>query len=348
MHRGIWRTGLGAVLGAFVLGACAEWSPLSPDDPHPPEVDPPSGAFVLLCDADVRNAVVTCGAPPQAPFPSGMSAARIIGGNDVFVRLTSSGTAYDSGTEIFRSTVQIQNLTEHLLGTTDGATVEGVDIFFHSGPTVTSGVGSVSVENADGTATFTESDQPYFRYLEILAPLEISEGREWRFQVTSSVNTFSFLVYISVPMIDETAPLLGLVWTGAGETPDWSLASNWSREEVPGPTATASVPSDSLLGGAPHPVLDGDVEVRHLRLGGGSSLNLEGYRLTAGGNVDVLGEITNGTVRLDGASVLVGGRLPGLEIEGHATLQRPLHTTAPLTVEGILVVDGLPLTVAIP
>lgn len=348
MHTGTWWAGVGAVLLTLTLSACNERSPLDPYDPEPPELPPPAGALLLLCTADVRAAVVECGPPPSAPLPPGLSAARIIGGNDVYVRLTSFGTAYDSGTEIFRSTVQVQNLTEHLLGTPDGSTAEGVDVFFHSGPTVTSGTGAVSVENPDGTGTFTASGQPYFRYAGILSPMEISAGREWRFQVDPSVNTFSFLVYVSASMIDETAALLGPVWNGAGETPAWSLPSNWRGEVVPGSTASATIPADSLLGGAPHPVLDADVEVLHLRVGEGTVLNLTGYQLVAGGNVDVLGEVANGTIRLDGDSARVGGRLPALEVRGGAALQRALHTAGPVTVNGSFVTDGFALTVVIP
>jgi hypothetical protein len=84
------------------------------------------------------------------------------------------------------------------MGTPDGTTVTGIKVFFHSGPTVTSGDGTVSVANADGTGTFTASEpQPYFEYSTILQENEVSVAKTWLWSVPSSVETFEFSVYVS-------------------------------------------------------------------------------------------------------------------------------------------------------
>jgi hypothetical protein len=71
-----------------------------------------------------------------------------------------------------------------------------VQVFFHLGPTATSGTGIITVANADGTGTFTAANQPYFAYHQILAQNAVSSAKTWQLQVTGSVNTFSFIVYI--------------------------------------------------------------------------------------------------------------------------------------------------------
>jgi hypothetical protein len=308
----------------------------------------PDGAVLLQCVADVRAGHIQCEAPPPPATPPGLSADRIVGGQDLYVQLTSAGTAYDAGTEVLSSTVTVQNLTRLAMGTSDGSTVDGVKVFFYEGPTVTSGTGTVTVLNPDGTGTFTGSGQPYFNYPEILAPMEISDGKLWEFSAPATVNTFTFAVYVSTTMVDEHALMLGPVWTGADSTSNWSTPGNWSTGEVPDSTAAATVPTDSVLGGAPLPVLDADASVQHLRVGSGSVLDLGSHLLSVGGNVDARGAVTNGTVRLTSGSGLAGGTLPAVEVEGAVQLQRPTTATGAVEVTGTLTVHDVPLSIQLP
>lgn len=301
----------------------------------------------LSCSVQVAEAEMTCEDWTEGR-PSGLRSALIIGGQDLYVRLTSSGTSYDSGTQIFSSTVAVQNLTQHLMGT-DGSTDDGVVVFFHSGPTVTSGSGTVSVANPDGISTFTATNQPYFLYPVVLGPLEIAQGRLWQFNVPNTVDTFSFIVYVSASLDEESAPLLGPVWTGGANTTDWNTPGNWKDGEVPGLTSSVTLPTDSVVGSAPFPVLSADVQIADLRVGSGSVLNLGGNRLGASGNVDALGQIVNGVLEINGDSAYVGGNLPSTEVSAAARLQRATQVYGPLNLTGSLTTTAnQPLTIAAP
>jgi len=106
--------------------------------------------------------------------------------------------SYNSGTGIYQFDVTVQNLMNEAIGTPDGtvADPDGIQVFFASGPTVTSGSGSMAVANADGTGTFTGTNQSYFAYHDILAKDAVSPFKTWQLQVTGSVSTFTFTLYI--------------------------------------------------------------------------------------------------------------------------------------------------------
>src|SRR2546427_2853978 len=120
----------------------------------------------------------------------------IFGGQGMYVQLRSSNVSYNASTQIFRADVTVQNLTALNLGTPDGSTVTGVKVFFYSGPTVTSGSGTVTVANPDGTGTFTGTNQPYFLYNEILPTGQVSSGRTWQWSVPSTATFFTFQVLV--------------------------------------------------------------------------------------------------------------------------------------------------------
>lgn len=190
-----------ASLAVLVCG-CADRNPADAPPARAPEpVSGPSSA--LRCTVQVRSGTVSC-TPAQAGIAPGARAA-ILGGQGLNVRLASSGTRYDAGTGILRTDVTVENLTTQMLGTEDGYLPDsaGVRVFFASGPEVTEGSGSVTVENADGTGTFTASGQRFFRYPGILAPGDTSAAREWRFAFPSTVTTFVFTVYVAARVVRE-------------------------------------------------------------------------------------------------------------------------------------------------
>src|SRR5882762_3344145 len=184
------RAGCGAVaaLAATLVTACS-------DQPGPVAPAAPS-ARVLSCQADVRSRTVTCTAPSAASGASKISADLVLGGQGIYVALRSSKVSYNAGTTIFQADVTVQNLTALPLGTTDGNTPSGVNVFFFSGPTVTSGSGTVTVANATGTGTFLGSNQPYFRYNEILQTAQVSTSQTWQWNVPATVVTFAFQVFV--------------------------------------------------------------------------------------------------------------------------------------------------------
>jgi hypothetical protein len=127
----------------------------------------------------------------------------IVGGQGQFVQLTSTNVSYDAGTQIFQADITVQNLIGQALGTPDGSTVTGVKVFFHEGPIVTAGTGTVAVANPDGFGTFTGSNQAYHEYDEILvaggAPPPTSgatsQPKTWQFSASPNIS-FEFSVFV--------------------------------------------------------------------------------------------------------------------------------------------------------
>lgn len=234
------------ILLAALLGACADRNPTA----AVPGVAPaPAALAMLLCTADVKAAAVTCrdGSPRAA---DGQSADLIVG--TPYVHLTSSGVSYDSGTQIFRFDVTLQNLMSQAIGTTDGVTAapQGIRVFFHSGPTVTQGSGVATVANADGTAAFTAANQPYFRYDAVLAPNATSQPKQWDFTVSATVIRFDFMLYVSVPVQNEAGrvdvlPSEPEVLPG-GHLPLVTVVRNGAGRRLPG-AHVAWASSDTLV-----------------------------------------------------------------------------------------------------
>ena len=81
----------------------------------------PVGGFTaaITCQAAVSTATFSCdGAIPRGT--SGLDFDVMLGGQHTYVTLTSSGTAYNTGTQAFTTNVTVQNLTAQPMATTDG------------------------------------------------------------------------------------------------------------------------------------------------------------------------------------------------------------------------------------
>jgi hypothetical protein len=192
---------LAAVVAALALAACADRAP-----PTTPGVFPqPAGKVVqvLACEGSRVTGAFACSA--QQPGAGG-ARATIIGGQGSYVQISGENIGYDDQAEIWSADITFQNLLNEAMGTPDGTTLDasGIRVFFHSGPTVIDGEGTIEVANADGTATFTAAGQPYFRYDEVLSKDEVSGAKTWQLSMPSTVLTFSFLLYVSA----EVQPLL--------------------------------------------------------------------------------------------------------------------------------------------
>ncbi|HYW10212.1 MAG TPA: lamin tail domain-containing protein, partial [Longimicrobium sp.] len=198
---------LGVLLLPFsVLAACADRAPFSPDLPSP---ELPGGAVASRtfdCVADVRAGSVSCAAAGAGA--SGASRA-IVGGQNTFVRLASSNVAYNSGTGAFTFDVTLTNLLgvtagtyPQAMGTADGvnADADGMRVFFNSGPTATSGSGTITVQTADSAALTSSEKQPLYRYNGILEPGTTTAAQGWALNVPSSVNTFAFTLYVATQL----------------------------------------------------------------------------------------------------------------------------------------------------
>ena len=182
-----------------VFTACTDSAPTGLVDVH--LADTPSAAVAVSCTGSRVAKTVSCG----EQLPAGLSAG-VIGGQNTYVKITTSNVSYDAGTQTFRFDATIQNLISESIG----SVVEGVAdpagtmVFFTSGPTVTGGSGIISVGNADGTATFTGPTQPYFTYTGILAKDEVSSAKTWELSMPTSVVSFAFNLLIQT----EVAPKL--------------------------------------------------------------------------------------------------------------------------------------------
>lgn len=212
------------------LPACSD---LSPTAVKPEALPPPAaGVQAMTCQGSLAAKSVRC--VPANLTQEGISPA-IVGGQDTNVRLSSSNVAYTVEDSIFQFDVAVQNLLPERMGTADGVTPheEGIRVFFSSGPTATAGSGSATVENPDGRAVFTESDQAFYQYDDILDANEVSSARSWRLQVEPTVETFSFTVHVSTKLqplivINEimTNPA-GAVQDSAGEYVELYNAGRW-------------------------------------------------------------------------------------------------------------------------
>jgi hypothetical protein len=214
--RSIQTLGLAALA---LLAACADRSPLAPD---PAAAGPEPTTQRFECMARVRERQVTCTA--RAPLSSRARGA-IIGGQGQYVKLTSSNVAIDSATGTFSFDETVQNLLPYAMGTVDGVTPDpaGIRVFFNTGPTVTSGWGTVSVQNADGVGVFTATNQPYFQYPGILAPSATSAAKSWQLHVDPDVAVFGFTLFVSA----HTSPTLVISEIMAHPTTASEPAGEW-------------------------------------------------------------------------------------------------------------------------
>ena len=218
-------------IALFCLAACSDRDPVGAT---PDSIPPPDQALQEVnCVGSLIDGTVQCAA--GSFIPRGLSPA-IVGGQNTNVQLASSDVAYSEADSIFRFDVTLRNLLPERMGTADGVNLhdDGIRVFFSTEPTATTGSGSASIANADGRATFTASDQPYYQYDEILDTNEVSASRTWRMRVDPGVATFAFTVYVSA----ELQPLLvineimanpgGAVEDDVGEYVELYNAGRWA------------------------------------------------------------------------------------------------------------------------
>jgi hypothetical protein len=313
----------------------------------------PSGTVAATCQVTVATRLLTCISESEASQASaaagGASRDRIIGGQDVYIKLASSNASYDGGTQVLSMDVTVQNLSASAIGTTDGSTVNGgVMVFFNVLPTTTGGTGTVTIANQTGTGTFMASNQPYFLYNQVLQPMEVSGVSTWQFNLPVTVSSFTFQVYVDAKMADEGSTLMAHTWTGAISSA-WSTPGNWAEGIVPDDTMAVRIPALASLTSGVTPVLAGNAAVRTLRVGTGSTVSLGGATLTVLANVDATGSVTGGTIKMTGTGAKISGTVDALVVTGSTSLQGATKTTGALAVsDGTLTVSGQTLTVSIP
>lgn len=183
----------GAVLTA---AACTDaGTPLDPENPAPQPAPAPA-LQGLSCSVDLARGGMTCGDVAPQTGDARAAGGVIVGGQNRFVRLASSGVTAVGDTIVVD--VTIQNLIPQPLGTTDGATADarGVRIFFSDGP-IAHPQGTAWVANPDGEGFFFSPAQPYFQYDTILGQDETSAPRTWKLAHTPGTTRVTFTVYVA-------------------------------------------------------------------------------------------------------------------------------------------------------
>ncbi|SOD04025.1 hypothetical protein SAMN05216486_1222 [bacterium JGI 053] len=184
------------VATALALSAAACGDSTAPAPLHGPGEAPGPAAQRLLCSVDVATRVISCA--PQASA-GGARANRTLGsGTDI--QVTSGNVAVTADT--FAFDLAVTNHFPYPIGTQDGVNPDpdGIRVFFVDGIHTTGGTGQVTVANADGATAFTAANQAYFAYPGILSPGAATAPRRWKLQFDPGVQTFSFGLYVNVPV----------------------------------------------------------------------------------------------------------------------------------------------------
>src|SRR5687767_92363 len=199
----LFRAAVVILAGASALSCLDRPAPLAPVPGKDPgdSVQTPSQSYVLgvirCSGSTAAPASLSCGNVDVSSVPEGV----ILGGENTYVRVETANPNYDAGAQLYTADVTLRNLIEQALGTSDGTTLDadGIKIFLQTGPTVTSGTGTITVD-ADGLGTFMATAQPYFQVNQVLDAFEISPVRQWRFEMPPTVIAFDFTVYVWAPV----------------------------------------------------------------------------------------------------------------------------------------------------
>ena len=178
----------------------------------------------LTCTFGAGGSAITC-RQSLPPVAAGVSASVIYAtgspGSAQYGIFYAYNLVKDTVAHTWQFTAYVQNLLKQSIGTLNGTTVTGVKVFvtdFHA----TSGTGTVSVANADGTGNFTAPNQPYFNYNQIVAPNGYTGNKLWKFNVPNTVTAVSMSILISTDFPAEqnvtTAP--------PTTVPDWVKADS--------------------------------------------------------------------------------------------------------------------------
>ena len=206
---------------------------------------------VVNCVANRQKLTVQCGEPAESGGDA-RTPSIILGRQGVYVDIGTSNVNYDAGTGNFTFNATVRNRITQALGTTNGVALDpsGVRVFFHSGPTVTSGSGLIEVF-ADGVAAFTAPNQPFYQYNEVLSQFELSPVKQWRLNMPSTVTSFVFSVMVnaSVQFPDgyiDVQPAVFSVAPGAQRVAS-AFVRNANGEPIPDAEVTWSSSDPNVL-----------------------------------------------------------------------------------------------------
>jgi hypothetical protein len=228
----------------------------------PVVINPPSGPHIVAAlrgDVDVLNGTMSF-TPIEVPAGHRMAGPNyaIYGNQGTTVRLYNTTTgirdnAPSAGQSTDSAWIGIRNMLPHTIGDEQDSLetkldTMGIYVYFSSGPTATSGSGSVSLNNQHGTLAFDAPNQKYFWYRSYLwreiGGVARADGRDttvnvgvsaptsrikWRFVRQSTVLNYSFTVLISAP------------WPKPYET-SWKV--DWQGDSLPNLHAAGTYESE--------------------------------------------------------------------------------------------------------
>jgi Regulator of chromosome condensation (RCC1) repeat len=205
-NRLLGPTRCAAALLLALAAACD--SPSAPGSAAAPPLQAPAqaGSNLLECTADARLRTVSCHDTGTGAARASMSV--IMGGQGTYVSTVTGNVSVAADT--FAFDLRLVNLRAEPIGTLDGTTADpaGSKVFFSDNPPVstTAGSGQVSVANPDGVGTFTAASQPYYAYVQRLAPNDTTPAKRWKLRFDAGVQQFSFhlLVQTSTGLVLHT------------------------------------------------------------------------------------------------------------------------------------------------
>jgi len=202
---------LAALIGALCLGGCSDT--LSASSPASP---PPAEARLvgsMRCEVHVHRGTTAC--VPTA-FRRREGPSSITAGDDTDWRVRIADPRYEAADSVFSLDLALDNGLSTVIGTRDGGSVLGFQLFLAENPTVTEilsladrtapnaatgfsppdRAGTVRILNPDGRQGLLNADQPYFSYAGVVPAGQTSSYRTWRFHVPGTVAAFSFTVQL--------------------------------------------------------------------------------------------------------------------------------------------------------
>jgi hypothetical protein len=214
----VLRPRIGILVASGFALACADGPT---EAPLQKETGLPSQRVIaaITCAADVSTGSLACESTRLTPSQIGPQFL-IVGGQNVYVTLTSSNLDYNLRQERLRADVTLTNLIPQLLGTADGITEDSIKVFYQILPYVTGGTGTVTVAGEHGTGSFTGVDQPYYGYLGLLGQNATTEKAVWQWAASPDI-TFAFSVYVYAAVqypdgwVDVTPPTASITVGGS-------------------------------------------------------------------------------------------------------------------------------------
>jgi fibronectin-binding autotransporter adhesin len=154
-------------------------------------------------------------------------------------------------------------------------------------------------------------------------------SRRWRLAVPGvalAVSALS-LMGLAAPAVAAT-PSCSVTWTGNAGNGSWSTASNWSTDEVPGPTSDVCIPTLTTVDATP------PISVHSIQVAEGGTI------LFGSGSVSIATSLTDqGFITLTGTTLSAGSidlSSPGnITADGNSSITSPAfsNTTGTVTVD---------------